>query len=101
MFMGHFGDTPRIDDAGDTPVLAARRSRYGLALFSVYLALYLGFILLNVLDPAVMETTPVAGINLAIVYGFVLIAAALTLALVYAFLCRDHPSAEGDRPSAD
>jgi uncharacterized membrane protein (DUF485 family) len=99
--MGHFGETPRIDDAGDTPLLAGRRARYGLALFSIYLALYLGFILLNVLDPAVMETTPIAGLNLAIVYGFVLIAAALTLALVYAWLCRDRPPAGDDAPLAE
>jgi uncharacterized membrane protein (DUF485 family) len=32
----------------------------------------------------------VAGVNLAIVYGMGLIAAALVLALVYAWLCRTH-----------
>jgi uncharacterized membrane protein (DUF485 family) len=97
--MAHFGDRPHSEDAGDTPALAAQRARYGLALFSIYLALYLGFMLLNVLDPQVMETTPIAGLNLAILYGFVLIAAAIALALLYAWLCRDRSSAEGGRSS--
>jgi uncharacterized membrane protein (DUF485 family) len=44
--------------------------------------------LINVFDPRLMETTPFAGVNLAIVYGFGLIIAALLLALVYAWLCR-------------
>ncbi len=99
--MAHFGHTPQGEDAGDTPVLAARRARYGLALFSIYLALYVGFMLLNVFDPAVMETTPIAGLNLAILYGFLLIAAALVLALVYAWLCRDPSSIGDDRSSAE
>jgi uncharacterized membrane protein (DUF485 family) len=86
--MAHFGDVPKEKDEGDTPVLAARRSRHGLILFSIYLVLYVGFMLLNVLDPAVMETTPIAGLNLAILYGFALIFAAFALALVYAWLCR-------------
>ena len=87
--MAHFEHVPQEQDAGDTPVLAARRARYGLILFAIYLALYVGFMLLNVLDPAVMETTPLAGLNLAILYGFTLIAAAFVLAMVYAWLCRE------------
>lgn len=86
--MAHFGEVSQQKDEGDTPGLAARRARYGLILFSIYLALYVGFMLLNVLAPAVMETTPIAGLNLAILYGFVLIFAAFALALVYAWLCR-------------
>ncbi|MSR57862.1 MAG: DUF485 domain-containing protein [Planctomycetaceae bacterium] len=87
--MAHFDNAPKAHDAGDTPVLAARRARHGMILFLIYFVLYVGFILLNVLDPKLMETTPVAGLNLAILYGFVLIAAALILALVYAWLCRE------------
>ena len=87
--MGHFEHVPQGKDAGDTPVLAAKRARHGLVLFLIYLALYVGFMLLNVLDPKVMESTPIAGLNLAILYGFALIAAAFVLALVYAWLCRE------------
>jgi uncharacterized membrane protein (DUF485 family) len=35
-----------------------------------------------------MEVIPVAGVNLAIVFGFGLILAAFVLALVYGFLCK-------------
>ena len=60
-----------------------RHSRLGLALFFLYLLLYAGFVLINTFAPAMMEAKPIAGINLAIVYGFVLILAAFVLALIY------------------
>ncbi len=68
--------------------MEARNARLGLILFFVYLALYGGFVLLNAFAPEAMEATPVAGVNLAIVYGFVLIAAAFFMALLYGWLCR-------------
>ncbi|HEY3968760.1 MAG TPA: DUF485 domain-containing protein [Planctomycetaceae bacterium] len=85
--MAHFDHGP----AEQEPVNEAdanRRARLGLLLFAIYFALYAGFMLINVFDPRLMETTPFAGVNLAIVYGFGLIIAALLLALVYAWLCR-------------
>ena len=63
-------------------------SRLGLVLFSIYLAFYLGFVLINAFRPAWMELQAWAGVNLAIVYGFGLILAALLLALLYGYLCR-------------
>lgn len=68
--------------------METRNARIGFVLFLVYLVLYGGFVLLNAFWPDVMEVTPVAGINLAILYGFALIVAALVLALVYGWLCR-------------
>jgi uncharacterized membrane protein (DUF485 family) len=68
-----------------------RNARVGLRLFAVYLVLYAGFVLLAAFAPAVMEHTPAAGVNLAVWYGFGLIAAALALALVYGWLCREEP----------
>ena len=65
-----------------------RNSRIGLKLFAFYLLLYGGFVLLNTFSPTTMEATPVAGINVAILYGFGLIVAAFVLALVYGLLCR-------------
>lgn len=64
-----------------------RNSRIGLVLFGIYLLLYSGFVLLNTFAPATMESKPVAGINVAILYGFGLIIAAFVLALIYGFLC--------------
>ena len=65
-----------------------RNARIGLILFFVYLAFYGGFVLLAAFAPATMARTPWAGVNLAIWYGFALIAAALLLALIYGYLCR-------------
>ena len=63
-------------------------NRLGLALFLVYLVLYGGFVLLAAFWPQWMEVTPLAGVNLAIWYGFGLIVAALALALVYGWASR-------------
>lgn len=68
--------------------MAARNARIGMILFAVYLVLYGGFVFLNALAPAAMEVRPFAGVNLAILYGFGLIVAALALALLYGWLCR-------------
>jgi uncharacterized membrane protein (DUF485 family) len=74
----------------DDPIASARRARLGLILFFPYLAIYAGCVCLNAFDPAAAEQTPFAGVNLAILYGLALIAAALLLALLYDWLCRGH-----------
>ena len=63
----------------------SRNSRIGLVLFFLYLLLYGGFVLLNAFSPSTMEATPIAGVNVAILYGFGLIVAAFVMALVYGF----------------
>jgi uncharacterized membrane protein (DUF485 family) len=68
--------------------MTTRASGIGLLLFAVYLLLYSGFVLLAAFSPESMETTPLAGVNLAIWYGFGLIVAALALALVYGWARR-------------
>ncbi len=70
---------------GDEAV--TRNARIGLVLFTVYLLLYGGFVLLNAFSPETMERPVLAGVNLAIVYGFGLIVAALALALLYGWMC--------------
>jgi len=66
----------------DDPAVSARRNRLGLRLFVAYLALYGGFMGATVFAPAWMGAT-IGGVNVAIVYGFGLIAVALGMALVY------------------
>ncbi|MEZ6072945.1 MAG: DUF485 domain-containing protein [Pirellulales bacterium] len=86
--------------------MTTHSTRVGLVLFAVYLVLYAGFILLNAFSPETMERTPVAGINLAILYGIGLIVAALVLALIYGWLCRpsstnsavENTAGDGGRP---
>lgn len=58
-----------------------------MQLFCVYLLLYGGFVFINTFSAETMEMMPIDGINLAIIYGFGLIAAALVLALIYGALC--------------
>ncbi len=65
-----------------------RNARLGLWLFGAYLLIYGGFVALAAFSPETMEATPAAGVNLAIWYGFGLIAAAIVLALIYGWLCR-------------
>jgi uncharacterized membrane protein (DUF485 family) len=77
-----------------SPTEAARNARYGLALVALYSSLYAAFVLLNAFAPQAMEVIVVAGLNLAVLYGLVLIAAAFVLALVYAWICRAHRDPE-------
>jgi uncharacterized membrane protein (DUF485 family) len=68
--------------------METRNARLGTILFVLYLALYGGFVFLNAFAADVMEMKPISGVNLAILYGFGLIVAALVLALIYGFLCK-------------
>jgi uncharacterized membrane protein (DUF485 family) len=76
------------DHPDNHPETVSRNARNGLILFAAYVVLYVGFMLLNAFAHEKMQQPVVAGVNLAIVYGMGLIAAALVLALVYAWLCR-------------
>lgn len=76
----------------EDPIVAARNARYGMILFLIYLAFYGGFVGLNAFFPAQMESTPALGLNLAILYGFALIIAAMVLALLYSWQCRQSRS---------
>lgn len=67
--------------------MQSRNARLGLKLFAVYLVLYVGFVGINTFSTETMDLKPFAGINLAIWYGFVLIVAAIVLALLYGFMC--------------
>ena len=73
---------------------------FGLFLFVIYLLLYGGFVLINAFAPELMEATPIAGVNLAILYGFGLILAAFAMALLYGFFGappRDDASQKGGK----
>lgn len=93
--MAHFDHAPRPAANLDNAATAARNARYGLWLFAVYLLLYGGFVGINAFAPQWMEIRPLAGINLAILYGMGLIVAAFVLALLYGWLCRLPVSDDG------
>ncbi|HEY7516569.1 MAG TPA: DUF485 domain-containing protein [Vicinamibacteria bacterium] len=70
---------------GDDPRSAA--ARRGLVLFVSYLVLYAGFVGLTVFAPTWLMAR-IGGVNLAVLYGFLLIVAAPVLAVVYVRLRR-------------
>jgi len=79
------------------PEVVAHNTRLGLVLFAVYCLLYGGFMGLSTFAPDVMRWQPFGGVNLAILYGFGLIAAAMILAAVYLVLARrDVSSGKGN-----
>lgn len=58
-------------------------SRLGLILFGIYLFIYCVFVLMNAFVPEMMEQTPLAGVSLAVLFGFALIVAAFVLSMIY------------------
>ena len=69
-------------------------------LFGLYLACYLAFTILTAFNRPLMASAPFGGANLAVLSGFGLIGAALALALLYWWLCRDRSGADRDRAAA-
>ena len=68
-------------------------ARLGLILFGIYLFTYIVFVLMNALVPEMMEQTPLAGINVAILFGVGLILLAFVLSLLYGVLAGNSSSA--------
>ena len=66
---------------------SAYKTRIGLYMFAFYSLVYAGFVIINVTAPVLMEKIIIAGLNLAVIYGFGLIVLALVLALIYNSMC--------------
>jgi uncharacterized membrane protein (DUF485 family) len=77
---------PHHKEHEDAAVIA-HNTRIGLILFVVYVAFYGGYMVLSAFWPEVMGRDVLAGVNLAVTYGFALIGIALVLALIYLNLC--------------
>jgi uncharacterized membrane protein (DUF485 family) len=75
-------------------VVQVRNARLGLRLFGVYGLIYGLYVVVGAFLPGVMKTR-LAGVNVAVVWGFGLIVLAFLMAIVYGRLC-DRPAAEGD-----
>ena len=63
------------------------KTRLGAWMFFLYALVYLGFILINIINPKLMEKTIMFGLNLAVIYGFGLIILSIIMALIYNRLC--------------
>ena len=77
-----------MSDVHGRDAAARSRSRIGLVLFALYVALYAGFMAVVLVRPDWLSARPFGGTNLAIAYGLGLIGAALVLAIVYMAACR-------------
>ena len=69
-------------------------------LFGLYLACYAAFTILTAFDRPLMAWAPFGGANLAVLAGFGLIAAAVAVALLYWWLCRDSRAVAPAAPPA-
>jgi len=79
--MGHGPATKWKEDKS-----SAYKARLGVWMFFGYVIIYVGFILINVLNPKLMSTK-IWTLNLALVYGWGLIIFALILAMIYNHMC--------------
>jgi uncharacterized membrane protein (DUF485 family) len=59
----------------------------GIRMFIFYALFYAGFVLINLIFPDWMGIIVFMGLNLAVVYGFLLIIVALIEALIYNYMC--------------
>lgn len=57
--------------------------RIALLLFTIYLAVYIGFMFVSAFAPQAMAATPLAGLPLSLLYGFALIGLAFVFAGIY------------------
>lgn len=80
--------------------MAGRNARLGLALFAVYALFYGTFVLANAFAAEVMDWSPVAGLNLAVLSGFGLIVLALFVALIYGFAASSEPHKTPEKEEA-
>lgn len=79
----------------------AYKMRVGAWMFLLYALVYVGFVIINVMNPILMEKLVVAGLNLAVVYGFGLIIFALILALIYNSMCTKKEAAMNTESQAE
>jgi len=67
-----------------------KKTRLGVILFLIYLAIYAGFVVIGTLFPDALEGRVFADLNLAVVYGMGLIILAAVMGLFYNHFCTKH-----------
>jgi len=77
-----------MSDPNDLHPAARYNARLGIVLFIIYLLIYAAFVAMSAFAPKLMAEPFIAGVNLAVVYGFTLIVLALVMALIYMALCK-------------
>jgi uncharacterized membrane protein (DUF485 family) len=72
----------------DLDAIRSYNARMGLVLFVVYLAAYIGFVVLAAMSQDIMQRPAWGGVNVAVLYGFGLIAGAFVISIIYMLLSR-------------
>lgn len=76
---------PAVELGKDNSI--SKKTRLGMKLFLVYLAVYFGFVIIGAFFPKAMGQIVFWGLNLAFVYGMGLIVLAAVMGLIYNFFC--------------
>jgi uncharacterized membrane protein (DUF485 family) len=71
----------------ETDNAAAKKAKLGVILFIVYTLVYSGFVLIGLTKPEWMGLQLLGDMNMAIIYGFGLIALAIVMGFIYNFFC--------------
>jgi len=66
---------------------AEKKSKLGVILFFVYTIIYSGFVFIGLTKPELMGLELTGGQNIAIIYGFGLIALAIIMGFIYNYFC--------------
>jgi uncharacterized membrane protein (DUF485 family) len=67
-----------------------KKARLGVWFFFLYLFCYAGFVAIGVFNYELLSRQVVGGLNLAVFYGFGLIAFAVLLGILYNYFCSKH-----------
>lgn len=79
----------------------AAHARLGLWLCAIYGTFYACFVFVSAFAPAWVAWQPVAGLNLALLWGFALIALACILAVAYGMFCKPEEDDSATEPSRE
>jgi uncharacterized membrane protein (DUF485 family) len=83
---------PAAPSSADLSAIRTYNARLGLVLFAVYLACYVGFVVMAAVSQDILRRPAWGGVNVAVLYGFGLILGAFVISIVYMLLCRNPPA---------
>jgi uncharacterized membrane protein (DUF485 family) len=71
----------------ETDNSAGKKAKLGVILFIVYTLIYSGFVVIGLTKPELMGLKLIGEQNIAIIYGFGLIALAVIMGFIYNYFC--------------
>lgn len=71
----------------DSDNAAVKKSKLGVILFWAYTLVYIGFVLIGLVNPELLGLHVLGKLNLSIIYGFGLIILAIVMGFIYSALC--------------